>query len=75
MRKSTVLEHYGSGAEIARALGITEAAVSQWKEIIPPMAAYRIANLNPKVRKLRFDRDLYVHSSPRSQQIAAALSA
>jgi DNA-binding transcriptional regulator YdaS (Cro superfamily) len=75
MRKSTVIKHYRSAANVARALDITEAAVSQWKEIIPPMAAHRIAALNPDVEELRFNPRLYRHSSQRSQQIAAALSA
>jgi DNA-binding transcriptional regulator YdaS (Cro superfamily) len=75
MRKSTVLKHYKTGAAVARDLGITEAAVSQWGEIIPVMAAHQISELNPNVEELRFNPRLYRHSSQRSQRIAAALSA
>jgi hypothetical protein len=75
MRKSTVLKHYGTAAAVARALDITEAAVSQWGELLPPVAAKRVAALNPGSVELRFDKRLYRHSSQRTQRIAAALSA
>jgi DNA-binding transcriptional regulator YdaS (Cro superfamily) len=75
MRKSTVLKHYETAVAVARALGISEAAVSQWGELVPPITAKRIARLNPGVPELRFDPRLYRHSSRRTQQIAAALSA
>lgn len=75
MRKSTVIKHYLSAARAARALGISEAAISQWGELVPPVTAKRIAKLNPGVPELQFNPRLYRHSSQRTQQIAAALSA
>lgn len=34
MTKSEAISIFGSGAELARALGITRAAISQWPEIL-----------------------------------------
>ncbi|MCX7132505.1 Cro/CI family transcriptional regulator [Aeromonas sp.] len=35
MKKADAIAHFGSAAELARALGITEAAVSRWGEDVP----------------------------------------
>ena len=35
MTKSEAIKIFGSGAELARALGITRGAVSQWPEDLP----------------------------------------
>lgn len=40
MRKTDVIEFFGSATAAADALGVTLSAVSQWKEIIPRGAAY-----------------------------------
>jgi len=42
MRKSTVLEHFGTLHAIADALGISVSAVSQWDEIVPEGSAYKL---------------------------------
>jgi len=42
MRKKQVIDHFGTQRAVARALGISDAAVSQWKEIIPEKDAYRL---------------------------------
>jgi hypothetical protein len=42
MLKSVVIEHFGSQAEVARRLGITKGAVSQWPELIPKGSAYQV---------------------------------
>lgn len=42
MKKASAIAHFGSAAELARELGITEAAVSKWGEIIPQGRAYQI---------------------------------
>lgn len=35
MFKKDVLAHFGSGVAVARALGVTKSAVSQWKRTVP----------------------------------------
>ncbi len=35
MKKKTAIKHFGSGAEIARRLNITRAAVSAWPDVVP----------------------------------------
>lgn len=42
MEKKHVIDHFGTQRAVARALGISDAAVSQWKEIIPEKDAYRL---------------------------------
>ncbi|GKV89317.1 Cro/CI family transcriptional regulator [Pectobacterium carotovorum] len=42
MRKQDVIAHFGSGRAVAKALGISDSAVSQWKELIPEKDAYRL---------------------------------
>ncbi|MFM5782371.1 Cro/CI family transcriptional regulator [Aeromonas caviae] len=42
MQKHDVLEHFGSITAIARAIGISHAAVSKWSETIPQGRAYQI---------------------------------
>jgi len=42
MTKKEAVEAFGSAKALADALGITEAAVSQWGEIIPELRVYQI---------------------------------
>ncbi|MBC3250480.1 Cro/Cl family transcriptional regulator [Serratia fonticola] len=42
MLKKDVIAHFGSQRAVAKALGISDAAVSQWKEVIPEKDAYRL---------------------------------
>ncbi len=42
MFKKEVIDHFGTQRAIAKALGISDAAVSQWKEVIPEKDAYRL---------------------------------
>ncbi|MGY3909641.1 Cro/CI family transcriptional regulator [Aeromonas piscicola] len=42
MQKHDVLEHFGSITAIAKAIGISHAAVSKWDETIPKGRAYQI---------------------------------
>jgi predicted transcriptional regulator len=60
MRKQTALDHFHSQTAIAKALGITKSAVSQWKDVIPERMAYRLERATR--RKLRVDRSLYESS-------------
>ncbi|MFC5705443.1 Cro/CI family transcriptional regulator [Aeromonas eucrenophila] len=42
MQKNTVLEYFGTVTETAKALGISDVAVSKWNETIPKGRAYQI---------------------------------
>lgn len=57
MLKSTVKSHFKSLSAIAKVLGITKSAVSQWPERVPERSAYKL-----QIRthgKLRVDTALY----------------
>ena len=57
MLKSIVLEHYATGAAVARALQISSAAVTQWPEVIPEKQAYRLQVITKGA--LKVDPSLY----------------
>ena len=42
VKKADVINYFGSAAELARKLNISEAAISQWGESIPQVRAYQI---------------------------------
>ena len=72
MLKSDVLRHYGTPTAVAKTLGISQAAVSLWKELIPPAAAYELAKKSDGA--LSFNPDLYKESSLRHRKLAEILS-
>ncbi len=45
MRKDKVVSYFGSNTKIARALGITSAAVGAWKEQIPELRARQLEEI------------------------------
>ncbi|WP_051311608.1 Cro/CI family transcriptional regulator [Zooshikella ganghwensis] len=45
MKKVDVIKYFGSASKLASALGIKPAAISQWKEYIPPLRAYQLEHL------------------------------
>jgi len=57
MRKKSVLKFFGGPVKVARALGIKHQAVSQWKELVPWRAAYKIEKLTDG--KLKVDPAAY----------------
>lgn len=57
MWKSSVYRYYKSFSAIAKALGITRSAVSQWDELIPEGMAYKLESLT--AGKLRVKKKLY----------------
>lgn len=57
VKKSTVIQFFGSGAAVARALGIRRAAVSQWPNLVPIGRAYEIQALTNGA--VLVDRALY----------------
>ena len=42
MRTADAIEHYGTRAAVARVLGLTPSAVSQWGETVPELSAWRL---------------------------------
>lgn len=62
MLKRKALKHFGgNGAELARALGISRKAVSDWGDIIPEGSAYKLQVITRG--KLRVDPSLYPSSA------------
>lgn len=57
MYKSDVITFFKSKSALAKALGITPGAISQWKEIIPEKQAYRLRDLTKG--ELKINRELY----------------
>ncbi|WP_241610263.1 Cro/CI family transcriptional regulator [Rosenbergiella epipactidis] len=57
MIKNAVCEYFGSQHAIALALGLSDSAVSQWKEIIPEGAAFKIERITKG--KLKYQENLY----------------
>ncbi|WP_447830433.1 Cro/CI family transcriptional regulator [Aeromonas salmonicida] len=53
MKKIDAINYFGSAAELAKRLNISEAAISQWGETIPQGRAYQIEVLT--VGKLKAD--------------------
>lgn len=45
MRKSEVIQHFGTATAVAAALGIGKAFVSKWGEEVPQRYAYEIERL------------------------------
>lgn len=45
MRTSDVIEHFGSQAAIARALGIKPPSVAEWGDTVPPLRQLQIEKL------------------------------
>lgn len=55
MYKKDVIDHFGTQRAVAKALGISDAAVSQWKEVIPEKDAYR----NIKVQAITIEKAVW----------------
>jgi hypothetical protein len=56
MRKSQAIKFAGSAASLARVLGVTPSAISQWGEDMPPLQVYRLKERKPRwFAKLRRD--------------------
>ncbi|MGD8164775.1 Cro/CI family transcriptional regulator [Pantoea sp. FN0307] len=51
MYKKDVIDYFGTQRAVAKALGLTDAAVSQWKEVIPEKDSYRLEIVTAGVLK------------------------
>ncbi len=58
MKTKEVIRHFGSQAAVARALGITSSAVTQWRETVPLATAARLEKMTSG--ELVLDVDQYV---------------
>ena len=45
MKTKDAIQHFGSAAKLADALGIRRSAVSQWGDDVPPLRAYQIREI------------------------------
>jgi len=61
MLKSDIINHFGSPAKAARALHITQGAISQWGETIPEKQALRLGRMT--TNNLNYDDKLYLQDS------------
>lgn len=57
MLKETAIKHFGSAAELGRAIGRTPSAVTEWPDVIPEGMAYKIQVIT--AGKLQVDQALY----------------
>lgn len=53
MKKDEAVRYFGSATELARRLGISKAAVSQWGEDVPTPRDYQIEVITKGVIKAR----------------------
>ena len=52
MKKDEVLAYYGTQVQLAKALGITQAAVAQWREV-PMLRQYQLERLTGGALKVQ----------------------
>ena len=45
MQTEIVIQHFGSAAKVAKALGISRAAISQWNEIVHELRAFQLEKI------------------------------
>ncbi|MDE9467509.1 Cro/CI family transcriptional regulator [Xenorhabdus bovienii] len=57
MKKNEVLRYFNTVNSVAKAIGITSSAVSQWSQTIPERAALRIEKITNGA--LKYDAELY----------------
>lgn len=52
MKTTTAIAHFGSRAKLAKALGISNSAVTQWGKDVPPRRALELERLTHGVLRL-----------------------
>jgi DNA-binding transcriptional regulator YdaS (Cro superfamily) len=67
MFKAEVIDHFKKPSNVARALGISPAAVSKWGPIVPKYSAEEIERITG--RALRVRQELYVRGRPIAQSV------
>lgn len=63
MLKETAIKHFGSAAELGRAIGRTPSAVTEWPDTIPEGMAYKIQVITGG--KIQVDPVLYLKKAKR----------
>ncbi len=58
MHKQTVIDYFGNQVAIAGKLGLSEAAISRWGEVIPEKQALKLNKLTRG--RLKYNPSLYV---------------
>ena len=58
MKTDKVIKHFGSKAEVARALGISHVSVVLWKKVVPLKSAVKIHRLTGLMLELEDYDDL-----------------
>jgi DNA-binding transcriptional regulator YdaS (Cro superfamily) len=61
MLKKDVIQHFGKGKFLCKALNITSGSVSQWGKVIPEKQALRLERIT--AGKLQYDPALYVKAA------------
>ncbi|KAF1368747.1 Cro/CI family transcriptional regulator [Yokenella regensburgei] len=69
MEKSSVVVFYGSQRKVAKAIGISDQAVSAWPEIIPKGAALELEKLTDGA--LKCDLSLYKNRPRKNKHVNA----
>lgn len=75
MRKSDVIAHFETQAKVGEILGITQAAVSKWPDLVPEKQALKLSLITKGA--LPYNPDVYLaveppaNSEPVSQEAAA----
>jgi transcriptional regulator with XRE-family HTH domain len=69
VRTKAAIKHYKTRAAIARALGISPAAVSKWEAVVPEGSAYKLESITGGV--LRVDPKLYERRGSAAADCAA----
>jgi DNA-binding transcriptional regulator YdaS (Cro superfamily) len=63
MKTQDAIAHFGSASQLASAVGISRAAVSQWGVYVPPGTASRLEKMTSGA--LVFDPSVYRHNRGR----------
>jgi transcriptional repressor of cell division inhibition gene dicB len=69
MLKKDVIDHFETASNVARALGITPAAIWKWGVIVPYFSAKELERITE--RALRVRDELYVRGRPNLAALAA----
>lgn len=48
MKTETAIQLAGTSAELARVLGLSRAAISQWPDDVPPLRVYQLREMKPE---------------------------
>lgn len=67
MKKESAIRYYGKAKDLAKALGISSSAVSQWGDYVPEKQARRLERITEG--RLKVDEACYVYVYVKSGEI------